>query len=248
VWRTRKFGAPDSTTEDEEDSEDMDEHPMKRLHASLAVGPMLEHTSTSADEGSPFAVIEPIGFAPMWRAGARALLDVRKTDGRGAPRRGFRLRAAATAFPALLDAPGASGTAEAELDGYVPLIGDGLHLALRAGGRTALGDYPAFDAARIGGQRTLRGHDSNRFSGDVAAFGGAELRAPLGKVTLLVRGELGVFALADAGRVWVDSESAGGWHTAYGGGVWFDAFDHAATVTFASGEVRKLYLALGLPF
>lgn len=248
VLRTRRFGAPDTTDETEEAVENEDAHPMKRLHASLSIGPVLEHTSTSAEEASPFATARPIGFSPMWRAGGQATVDVRRTDGRGAPRRGFHFRAAGSAFPALLDAPGTSGTAEAELDGYVPLIGDGLHLALRAGGRTALGDSPAFDAARLGGQRTLRGFDSNRFSGDAAAFGGAELRTPLGKVSLLVRGELGIFALADAGRVWVDGESRGGWHTAYGAGLWFDAFDHAATVTFASGEVRKLYLALGLPF
>jgi len=33
-------------------------------------------------------------------------------------------------------------------------------------------------------------------------------------------GDAGVFALADAGRVWVAGESADRWHGAAGGGLW----------------------------
>lgn len=33
--------------------------------------------------------------------------------------------------------------------------------------------------------------------------------------------EVGVFGLAAAGRVFVDGDSPGGWHTGVGGGIWF---------------------------
>ena len=75
-----------------------------------------------------------------------------------------------------------------------------------------------------------------------------ELRQPLGQVRLLVRGRVGVFALADAGRVWVDGDSPGDWHTNYGGGAWFETLGIPVTVTYARGHVSRLYAGLGMPF
>ena len=86
----------------------------------------------------------------------------------------------------------------------------------------ARGDVPFHEAAFLGGPGSLRGYPFQRFAGDAAAFGSAELRQPLGQVKLLVRGRLGVFALADAGRVWMDGDSPGDWHTDVGGGLWFE--------------------------
>ena len=58
---------------------------------------------------------------------------------------------------------------------------------------------------------------------------------------------LGVFGLADAGRVYFDGESPGGWHTSYGGGVWFSSLGHALSLAYAKGETGRLYLRLGMP-
>lgn len=76
--------------------------------------------------------------------------------------------------------------------------------------------------------------------------GGAELRVPVGTVNFLLRSQLGVFALADAGRVWFDGASDGGWHTGVGGGFWLAALGRSISVAYANGEGGRLYLSSGL--
>jgi hypothetical protein len=71
---------------------------------------------------------------------------------------------------------------------------------------------------------------------------------PIDTVEFIVNGELGVFGLVDAARVWFDDESDGGWHTGYGGGLWFAAFDKVFSVAYAYGEDSRVYLWQGLPF
>jgi hypothetical protein len=247
VWRFGQWRMDDPETEEDE-KRDPSEPREQPFRGSLGFGPLLSYTRTEGVAQSPFALDRPLGFDPLWQAGAGARLELRRTDRRQVPRRGVKLQASLNAYPGMLDLPGAYGTARAEVNGYIPLIGDGPHLALRAGANRAIGDVPAFDFATIGGRRTLRGFTSRRFAGDAAAYGGAELRIPLARMKLLVEGDLGVFALADAGRVWVDGESPGGWHTGWGGGLWFDAFERAVSVAYATGERGKLYVWLGLPF
>jgi hemolysin activation/secretion protein len=124
-------------------------------------------------------------------------------------------------------------------------------LAVRAGASRAWGDYPFQEAAYLGGSSTLRGYHSQRFVGDAAIYGNAELRVPLTRANLyLARGDLGVLALADAGRVYLSGESSNRWHTAAGGGLWFRVLEqpYAASVLYARGEESRFYLNLGLPF
>jgi hypothetical protein len=98
----------------------------------------------------------------------------------------------------------------------------------------------------------VRGYSFERFAGDAMVFGNAEARVPLARVKLLVRGDLGVLGLADAGRVYLDGESQGDWHTAYGGGLWFRfqirSSVVAASAAYAQGDKGTLYLKLGMPF
>jgi hypothetical protein len=246
-WRS------DAGNDDEDDAESQDAHKdsrddMRPMRGSIGIGPVLRYTRTSTSQASSFTKAQPLGFRPLWQTGGRAELDVKWTDGNAVPRRGYRVRAAAEGFPGTLDLPGAYATFTGELDGYVPLVG-AIHFALRAGAIRTLGhSVPAFDAAAVGGRRTLRGFSSRRFAGETATYGSAELRVPMGEVPLLVRGELGVFALLDAGRVWDRGESPGGWHSGHGLGLWFAAFDRAISAAYAAGEQTKLYLWLGVPF
>src|SRR5690606_4232277 len=149
------------------------------------------------------------------QAGAPAALELARTDRVAVPRRGFRVAALASAYPGIWDADGPFANAEARVNAHFPLFGPA-HLALRPGGAAAGRDLPMFSAAFIGGRHSLRGYRSGRFAGDLAVFSGAELRVPLGTAPLLVRGDIGVFGLVDAGRVWHDGDSPGGWHTGYG--------------------------------
>src|SRR5256885_1381470 len=85
--------------------------------------------------------------------------------------------------------------------------------------------------------------------GGFGAYGNAELRVAVGRLSA---GDVGVFGLADGGRVWVSGESSDRWHGAAGGGVWF-AWHHrrANTITVAaarSPERTALYVRAGFMF
>src|SRR6185295_15606437 len=103
-------------------------------------------------------------------------------------------------------------------------------LALRVGGKKVVGTYPFHESARIGGAATVRGFVEDRFAGDAAVYGNAELRLFLTKFFLLLPGEFGVFGLADGGRVYQSGEISDRWHGAVGGGLWFAFLSRASTV------------------
>jgi hypothetical protein len=231
----------------------------RRLEASLevgrrggrgvvAVGPFVRHVRTRAAPGSP--VLEPgvrgAGDAGLIGLRLRAAVDTR--DAPVWPASGITIGAETSLIPAAWDLPGTVGTAAIAASGYLPLpLPQVPVLAARAGARRAWGPYPYFEAATLGGERTLRGYDEQRFAGDAALFGGAELRVPLFTVPALL-GEFGLHGLAEAGRVWLDGDSPDGWHEAAGGGVWFTILDRATTlsVTVARGEDRtRVYLRGG---
>jgi translocation and assembly module TamA len=150
-------------------------------------------------------------------------------------------------FPRAWDVASPFGGGRAEVAGYAPLPGRAL-LALRAGGEQVWGDPPLYDLATLGGSRSLRGVPRQRFVGDAALFGGAELRAMLARINLVVRGDLGILAFAEAGRVYLDSASPGDWHRSQGAGVWLDTLGRSFSATYARGEEDRLYLKLGMPF
>jgi hypothetical protein len=189
-------------------------------------------------------VADPRGSGGWMGAGAMAQLHADGRDTLLVTHRGWWLGARAEGYGSDL---GPFGSVGGEARGYLSL-GAGPILALRAGGEIVEGDFPFHQAAFLGGSGSLRGYPFQRFAGDAAAFGSAELRQPLGQVKLLVRGRLGAFALADAGRVWVDGDSPGDWHANYGGGLWFETLGYVGTVTVAQGDDTRWYLGLGLPY
>ena len=69
-----------------------------------------------------------------------------------------------------------------------------------------------------------------------------------GRLPLLINWKYGVFALADAGRVWLDGESPGGWHAGLGGGMWINALGQTFSAAFAHGEGNRFYLTKGMAF
>lgn len=113
---------------------------------------------------------------------------------------------------------------------------------------TTLGSFPVQDAAFIGGKATLRGFRYQRFAGDGALYGSAELRALLPRALLLVRGDLSAFGFLDTGRVFLDGSSADGFHTGYGGGLTFTSLGMTLGASYAHGEEDRFYVDLGMPF
>ena len=213
----------------------------------ISFGPVVKYVNARPEEGSPAAVQQPLGFDEFGQVGVVGRGDIDRVTADGAiPRSGWRGHLVTDAYPAVWDGEGAFGSTIAEVATYVP-IGPPV-LAFRLGGKYVWGDFPLHEAAFLGGRGSLRGYRWNRFAGDAMVYGGAEVRAPLTRVDLLVRGTLGVIGLADAGRVWFDGESNGGWHTGVGGGLWFTTLNRAVSVTYAKGETGRFYFTLGMPY
>jgi outer membrane translocation and assembly module TamA len=125
-------------------------------------------------------------------------------------------------------------------------------LAARIGATRVWGAFPYDEAAFLGGQRSLRGYEYQRFAGAAMVYGNAELRVPVARVLEhWVPTAIGVFALGDAGRVWAEREQSSRVHTAGGGGVWLSFFEERNTVSLAiasSAESTRWYLRSGLTF
>jgi hypothetical protein len=213
----------------------------------FSAGPVARWTSPHVEEGSVADTLPGlIGTENLSQYGARADLIINTLSGT-MPRSGVKFHGGVYGFAPDGDTD-SYFNAHALLATYFSL-GKPL-LAVRVGGARLFGDeFPLHDAAFIGGSSTVRGYRWNRFAGDASVFGGAELRIPLFRAVLFTRGDLGILGLADAGRVWYNGDSEGGWHTGVGGGLYFHTLSQTISVQYAKGEDQgRFYLRLGAPF
>ncbi|GMR11960.1 MAG: hypothetical protein BMS9Abin29_0146 [Gemmatimonadota bacterium] len=221
----------------------------------VRAGPWIRASKTDNDESNFFTSVADTLYG-AGRFGQIGLSGRVEWDSRDRPRaatRGLYLEMEGRAAPAVWSLDEAYATLSAEARTYLTWNEAPLDptLAVRIGGKTTSGKLPFQDAAVVGGRRNLRGWGSERFVGDAAVYGSAELRTRLSAFTLMVPGDLGLFALVDAGRVYVDGESPGGWHWGYGGGFWFSLVDQNQTLTFtvANGRERTIfYFGLGFAY
>jgi hypothetical protein len=220
---------------------------------------MLRARHTVTDMDDPFnrvgglSVLRPVGIDGAGKLGpvVRFEHDTRNTG--MAPTSGIHARVDAEYNPVAWDnGEGPFGAVEGMVATYLSPPGtDRATLALRAGGRQVWGDFPYFEAATVGGSRSLRGFPSGRFSGDRAVYGNAELRLKLLDNRWILPMEIGVLGLADAGRVWFRGASDGSWHNDVGAGIWISILERSEglTIGFAKGdERRRVWLTLGTPF
>jgi hypothetical protein len=221
---------------------------LRPLVGRIEAGPILLWNEPRPPVGSPSEDPELTGSNGIGRAGARIGLSLDRTSPGPVSDKGWRANAEFATYPPIWDVKESFSTAAATVATYMPLPGDGVHLALRAGGEMASGMFPVQDAPAIGGRRTVRGFTYHRYRGDTSASGSVELRAPIGTVPLLIRWNVGVFGLADAGRVWFEGQSEGGWHASVGGGFWLTSFGQTFSVAYAHGDEHSLYIRRGLSF
>jgi hypothetical protein len=214
------------------------------------VGPLLKYGKPSYYSSSgPLARFDPPGAAAVGQLGAAAELRLDEGPTRAALPRGVIFQAGGAAYPAILDIADPFLETHALLRAYVPVPGlNGPFAALRVGGQKVFGTSPVHEAAFLGGRNNLRGFRTDRFAGDASLYGSTELHVPLRTIELLTRGRLGAFGLADAGRVYFEGGSPGGWHTALGGGLTFTSLGRTASLAYAHGELGRFYIELGLPF
>lgn len=215
----------------------------------LAFGPRLLLTDTHRGPNPLVVPGRTYGAGRFDRAAvwAQGTLDTRDTTRFAA--KGHLLTLGGSVTPSLLDARESYGEVHAQAATHVPL--GGAVFALRAAGQRVFGRYPFSEAAFLGGTDSLRGFARQRFAGDGAVWGNAELRVPLGRFFLFLPAEGGVFGLADLGRVYLDGEDSDRWHTAVGGGVWISFLDRRNTLTIGaarSKEGTRLFAGAGFAF
>jgi hypothetical protein len=246
-WRKREN---DKSLEEELEKKDtVRATGLRPLIGEFRAGPAVSWFSPEPVATSRLAMSGVRGVNDFTVAGATLALELDRTDNDAVPTMGWRLNAGASGYPSLFGSTDAFGTATARGSFYLPLArAGGPHLAVRAGGDLATGDYPAQFAASLGGRRSLRGYHFHRFAGDAAVHAGTELRVPVGTVNFIVRSKVGVFGLVDAGRVWFDGRSDGGWHSAVGGGMWLSAFGKSVSLAYARGEANRIYIRSGLSY
>lgn len=208
------------------------------------------------DPNAPIVVQDPYGVGDFGYAGFVAGYEWDSRDLPQLPTRGLRVVIDAGGFPLTwANGEGGFGSAGIAAAGFVsPGKQTALTLVFRGGGRIALGDYPWFEAAYLGGIRSLRGFPANRFAGDAAVYGSAEARLRLAHTFIVVPGELGVFGLTDVGRVFLDEDptetgDAVRWHSDFGGGLYYGFLSRSLVVAagWATGkEGSRFYFGLGL--
>ena len=221
------------------------------IGGGVRVVPGLEarYTEPRFQESSPVAKLRPLGSEPFGRVTASTSLLLDTRDEPWYPRQGIDAQVTASATPPVWDISDPYSRLDVSAATYLSLPPfDGSVLAMRAGGSRVWGAAPFQESAFLGGSHTLRGYQRERFAGDGAVFGSAELRIPVVEVELGLRGDLGLTGLVDAGRVFLDGESPGGWHHSRGGGLWFATPAISGSLTYAFGEDHRVYADFGFPF
>lgn len=218
----------------------------------FTVGPIAKYATTRQRADSFLGRNDFYGEGDFGQVGGRARLSLDHRNNPQTPSRGVQAWTEGAYYPATWDVREGFGSVSGEASTYLraplPLQPT---LALRAGGKKLWGDYPFHEAAFLGGPDTVRGLRRQRYAGDASVFGNAELRLRLARLTILVPTDIGVFGLADAGRVYLEGETSDKWHTGVGGGVWFSFYrpQNTFSLAAASSEGRtRLYFYGGFSF
>jgi hypothetical protein len=221
--------------------------------STLRVGPILKYVSTDDRPGRFLAILGDVyGTGGFGELGAGVTFRHDSRDRATTGRKGVMLELGGTLYPAVWDVDSTFGEVHGEAISYLSVRAPlDPTLALRIGGRKIWGAFPYFESAFIGDASTVRLGRENRYAGDASAYGSAELRLAVAHFDLVLPTQLGVFGLADAGRVFLDGESSETWHTALGGGLSLSYLHQAYTLSaaIASGDERTaVYVQAGFGF
>jgi outer membrane protein assembly factor BamA len=107
---------------------------------------------------------------------------------------------------------------------FIPLISK-FSLALKTGGSGISGNPEFYQYVSVGGPMTIRGYLRDRFWGDFAFYNTNELRYITDFDIHFLRGKIGLLALYDNGRVWMNNENSTTLHSGYGGGLLLAPFN-----------------------
>ncbi len=220
--------------------------------ADLSLGPVLKFAHTRLEAATLVESVRPYGVGDFGQVGATAGFHLDTRDRPRAASRGVLFSLGGSVYPAALDVTSTFGEGHAEAATYLsPALPLQPTLAVRVAGKKVWGPYPLHEAAYVGGSTTVRGFPEHRFAGEASLYGTVELRLSLTRFFMLLPGELGVFGLGDAGRVYLPGQTSDRWHAAAGGGVWFAFLNRANTLTVAAAhsvEATRVYVRAGFAF
>jgi hypothetical protein len=219
--------------------------------SDVSLGPVVRYTVTDSLENRFIAGQRPYGFAHFGQAGLQLRLHY---DSRVEPDT-TRIRAVldltGSGYPGMWDVESAYSSVSGAASTFLPLpLPKRPVLAFRVGGKRLFGDFPYFDAAFLGGRSSLRTEHRQQFAGDASLYGSAELRVPIAQFPLIVPLDVGLLSFADAGRVYMDGESPGGWHTAVGAGFWIGFLNpgRSVNILFTNRANRRVVTSLGFAY
>lgn len=219
--------------------------------SDFTVGPIVRYTTTDSTANRFISQSRPPGFTSFKQVGAQALLHFVNRVDPDTLRPRFVVDGNGSVYPAVWDVNTAYESLEGSAAAFITVPMPKLPVvALRAGGKKLFGDFPYFDAAFLGGGSSFRTEHRQRYAGDASAYGSAELRYPLAEFPFILPLNVGALAFTDAGRVYVDGDSPGGWHTAAGGGFWVGAFNPGMnlSVLFTNRSNHRVVLSLGFAY
>ncbi len=223
--------------------------------ANLAVVVSGGYSDTSDDPDRLIGLVRPYGSGGFSSLGTRLRFDL-NTSRPGLfepvePKTHLWLHVGGGFYPAILDVAEPYGLAELASGVGFPLGLRRSEFAVRLGGKKTWGTVPFYDLAYIGGNESLRGWPVQRFAGDASLYGSGSLRLDLFDYRLIFPSSFGVLGIFDLGRVWVDGESPGGFHTGYGGGIWIALRGTRSILSIAyatSTEDHGLYITMGFAY
>jgi hypothetical protein len=233
--------------------------------SNVSLGPTVQLTLTEENTRRLVSNVRPYGYPRFGQAGLqlRFNYDSRQdaTATAGGPLAGISSGApwesqvfaevTSSAYPAMWDVTSAYANVAAVAVAHIalPILTTPL-LALRAGAEKIWGDFPYFDAAFLGGSRSLRTFSRQRFAGDAALHGSAELRVPIAAFPFILPLNVGTLGFVETGRVFVDGDSPGGWHTGVAAGFWLGVLNPGTslTVMFTNQRDRRWLFGLGFDY
>ncbi len=217
----------------------------------VSVGPIAKYVTTSGPAGGFLSHQELNGVGHVGQAGLQVELHHDTRDDPQNPHRGLVVDASGIAYPGIWNLKTGFQQITASAATYFPLsLPPHAVLAVHGGGEKLFGAYPFYEAAYIGGSRTVRTIHHHQFLGDASVFGGAELRVPLARFAFVLPLDLGAIGWFDAGRVYLHGASPGGWHSAAGAGFWLGVLSPATgiTVSLTNRRERRVLFGFGVSY
>jgi hypothetical protein len=219
--------------------------------SDVSLGPVIRYTTTDSIANRFITQQKPYGIGNFGEAGLqlRTHYETRYVPDTLKPRGVFEFNA--SAYPSAWDVKNAYSSIDGFAAAFFTLpVAKKPVIALRAGGKKLFGDFPYFDAAFIGGSSSLRAEELQQYAGDESIYGNSEIRLPVAQFPFILPLDVGLIGFADAGRVYVDGDSPGGWHSAAGGGFWVGVLNPGMSlnVLFTNRSSKRVITSLGFAY